>query len=115
MYPADAMDEPTHNGGEQGGLHDGLVRAARLAHLDLSPEQLVALCADAGRTLGHVARMGEMDLEGVEPLVHPHDGVGTLAPDEPAGTLPTEDLMGMAPEAHPPYVKVPKVIDEGGS
>ncbi len=96
-------------------LHDALVKAARLAHLDLPGERLEALVGGAERILAHVERMGAMDLEGVEPLVHPLDGVGTLSSDEPGESLAADDLMGMAPVAHPPFVKVPKVIDGGSS
>lgn len=100
---------------DEQSLHDALVRAARLAHLELDHERLEALCADVERVLVHVAMMREMDLEGVAALVHPLDRVGALAPDDEGGSLPTEALMEMAPEAHPPYVKVPRVIDGGGA
>lgn len=92
-----------------------MVNAARLAHLDLSDERREALVADVERILAHVERMGALDLGGVEPLTHPLDRVGELSADDEGPALPTEVLMEMSPEAHPPFVKVPRVIDEGGA
>ena len=101
------------DGARESGLHDALVHAAQLAHLDTDPARLDALCADIERVLGHVSAMRELDLEGVSPLVHPLDASGRLAVDEEAPGLGTEALMGMAPASHPPFVKVPKVIGGG--
>ena len=100
---------------EQNDVHDALVNAVRLAHLGMADVERDALCAGAERILGHIATMRSMDLEGVEPLVHPLDGVGVLREDEAGATLGTGDLMRIAPMVHEPYVKVPKVIDGGGS
>lgn len=97
----------------QHDLHDALVNAARLAHLELDDERREAMVADVSRILEHIEKMGAMDLDGVDPLLHPLDGVGTLSADEPGEALPTEALMEIAPVTHPPYVKVPKVIDGG--
>ncbi|MEM1423018.1 MAG: Asp-tRNA(Asn)/Glu-tRNA(Gln) amidotransferase subunit GatC [Planctomycetota bacterium] len=97
------------------GVRDALVHAAKLAHLDLSDDAQEALCADALRILGHIETMREMDLGDVEPLVHPLDGAGVMRDDEPGGALDRDGLMGMAPAAHPPFVRVPKVIDGGGA
>jgi hypothetical protein len=40
--------------------------------------------------------------------------VNRLAADEPGGTIPNVVLMRMAPEVMAPFVKVPKVLEEGG-
>ncbi|GAB4515519.1 MAG: hypothetical protein Tsb0013_20090 [Phycisphaerales bacterium] len=100
---------------KQPGVHDALVNAARLAHLALPVAKREALVADVERILAHVERMSSMDLAGVEPLVHPLDGSGVLRADDPGPALGTDVLMGMGPETHPPFVKVPKVIDGGGA
>lgn len=97
------------------GVHDALVNAVRLAHLDLTDDARDALVADAERILGHIETMRGMDLEGVEPLVHPLDGVGVMRDDDTGDALGQDALMGMAPATHPPFVCVPKVIDGGGS
>jgi Asp-tRNA(Asn)/Glu-tRNA(Gln) amidotransferase C subunit len=34
--------------------------------------------------------------------------------DEPGPMLSAEALMKMAPESLPPFIKVPKVLDDGG-
>lgn len=96
---------------------DGLTKAARLARLELPPERLGAMCDDLSRIIAHIDSMQALDLAGVEPLAHPLDATGALAPDEPADPLPAQALLDLAPETHPPYITVPKVIggDAGAS
>jgi aspartyl-tRNA(Asn)/glutamyl-tRNA(Gln) amidotransferase subunit C len=65
--------------------------------------------------LGYVERMRGPGLEGVEPLVHVGGEVNRLGPDEPGPVLPPETLLTMAPDRMGPFVRVPKVIDEGTS
>jgi aspartyl-tRNA(Asn)/glutamyl-tRNA(Gln) amidotransferase subunit C len=89
-------------------------RVASLARLSLSDAQVEQYRAQVSGILGYVDRLRELKLEGVEPLTHASDAVNRLDPDEPGPTLPNAVLMAMAPDPMPPFVKVPKVIGEGG-
>jgi aspartyl-tRNA(Asn)/glutamyl-tRNA(Gln) amidotransferase subunit C len=62
--------------------------------------------------LGYMDRLRTLDLNGVEPMSHPHDTVNRLDPDEPVpgAALPTEALMRIAPDTHEPFVRVPGVF-----
>jgi len=93
---------------------DDVRKVARLARLDLPPERVEAMRSQLDAVLGYVARLRELDLAGVEPLTNVADAVNRLDADEPGPTLPNETLMAMAPESSPPFIKVPKVLDEGG-
>ncbi|MFM9957507.1 MAG: Asp-tRNA(Asn)/Glu-tRNA(Gln) amidotransferase subunit GatC [Phycisphaerales bacterium] len=92
---------------------DDVRRIARLSRLALSDDQLESARSSMGAVLGHMATLRELDLEGVEPMVYPSDIENRMDADEPRPGLPTDVLMKMAPDAAPPFVKVPKVIGGG--
>jgi aspartyl-tRNA(Asn)/glutamyl-tRNA(Gln) amidotransferase subunit C len=96
------------------GLSDEDVRRiAWLARLALAEEELSSYRERLSAILGYVERLRSLELAGVEPLVHVGDQVNRLGEDEPGKTLANEVLMRMAPERMDPFVKVPKVLDEG--
>ena len=89
-------------------------RVAALSRLALTEGEVAAQASRLGATLGYIERLRELDLEGVEPLTNPMDATNRTGADEPGETLPTEALMKMAPASSAPYVKVPKVLGDGG-
>lgn len=96
------------------GLSDDDVRRiARLSRLVLTEEQAAEHRVRLSAVLGYVERLRGLDLAGVEPLVHVGDQTNRLAADELGQTLANDVLMKMAPDRMEPFVKVPKVIDEG--
>ncbi len=90
-------------------------RIARLARLELSDEQVGAFSTRLGATLGYIERLQELNLEAVEPLTNPLDQTNRLDEDAVGPTLDTDALMKMAPEAFPPFVRVPKVLGDDGA
>lgn len=100
------------------GLTDADVRkVARLARLELSDAQVHAMRDQLAAVLGYVERLRGLDLTGVEPMAHVGEGgrgVNRLDEDVPGPTLSNADLMRMAPEKMEPFVKVPKVLGDGG-
>jgi aspartyl-tRNA(Asn)/glutamyl-tRNA(Gln) amidotransferase subunit C len=92
---------------------DEVRKVARLARLDLPANRVEAMRSQLDAVLGYVARLRELDLAGVEPLTNVADAVNRLDPDVPGPTLPTQTLMKLAPDAAPPFLKVPKVLDQG--
>jgi aspartyl-tRNA(Asn)/glutamyl-tRNA(Gln) amidotransferase subunit C len=93
---------------------DDVRKVARLSRLALSDDQVEAYRDKLSAVLGYVERLREVNVEGVEPLTNVADAVNRLDDDVPGPTLTNETLMRMAPEAMPPFVKVPKVIGDGG-
>lgn len=97
-------------------------RVARLARLALPQSEVEPCRYRLASVLGYMERLKQLNLDGVEPLSHvlsattaPTESANRLDPDEPGAMLPTEALMRQAPDSLPPYVKVPKVLDEGGA
>jgi len=110
------MTVPASHAGDQEGLTLQQVRrVATLSRLELSDEQLEAMRPRLSAVLAHVRMLGALDLQGVEPMAHPLDAANRWDDDTPRSELPTETLMAMAPDKAPPFIKVPKVLGDGGS
>ncbi len=89
-------------------------KVARLARLALPEDQIEEHRVRLAAVLGYVERLGELDLTGVEPLAHVGEEAHRLRADVPGPALPTEALMAMAPDTMPPFVRIPKVLGDGG-
>lgn len=89
---------------------------ARLARLDPSEEEVRAASTQLSAILGYMRRLAAVDVAGVEPLAHPGDIQNRLDADveRPERVLSNEQLMAMAPQTTPPFIRVPKVLDGGG-
>ncbi len=70
---------------------------ARLARLHLGEEELEAMAGELSAVLGHIAKIGELDLEDVAPTAHVVEVTGALRPDEPRPSLPREVALAQAP------------------
>ena len=82
-------------------------RLARLARLALTDEEVERLGAQLNAILEAVGKVGELDLEGVEPTAHPLDLVNIWAEDEPRPSLPVDEALANAPDREAGFFKVP--------
>jgi aspartyl-tRNA(Asn)/glutamyl-tRNA(Gln) amidotransferase subunit C len=80
---------------------------ARLAHLELSEEELERLGGQLDAILEAVGKVSELDLSDVEPTSHPLDLVNVWRPDEPRPSLAPEEAWANAPELEGGFFKVP--------
>ena len=62
---------------------DQVLHVARLARLALSEQEIEPMARELSAVLDHVAKIGELDLDGVAPTSHVVDVTGALRPDEP--------------------------------
>lgn len=85
---------------------------AKLARLRLSESQLQQYQTQLSTVLEHIAKLQELDVDGVEPMAHPTDLTNRLDDDEPATPLPLEDVLRNAPAVQDRFVAVPKVLEE---
>lgn len=88
-------------------------KIARLAHLDLAPEELAALTRDLGNILGYVKQLEALDLTGVEPTAHVQIDRLALREDEPHESLPRDLALREAPRVSMDGFAVPAFVDEG--
>lgn len=93
---------------------DQVRHVARLAALAISPDEAERARIDLSAVLGYMERLAQVDVEGVEPLVHVGSPVNRLDADVPGPTLPLDVVMSLAPASSPPYIKVPKVLGDAG-
>jgi aspartyl-tRNA(Asn)/glutamyl-tRNA(Gln) amidotransferase subunit C len=86
---------------------DEVLHVARLARLALTDEEVERLGAQLNAILEAVGKVGELDLEGVEPTAHPLDLVNVWAEDEPRPSLSVEEALGNASDREAGFFKVP--------
>jgi aspartyl-tRNA(Asn)/glutamyl-tRNA(Gln) amidotransferase subunit C len=97
------------------GLTEADVRkVARLSRLALSDETIRDQQGRLSAVLEYIDRLRELDLEDIEPLTNPADETNHLRADDPGEALSPEDLAALSPESFGPFVRVPKVLGDGG-
>lgn len=90
-------------------------KVAKLARLDLSPEQADRYRTQLAAILSYVGRLQALDLAAVEPLSSPIEQAGRLAADVEGPTLSPQTLAAIAPASFEAFVKVPKILGDGGA
>ena len=86
---------------------DQVLHVARLAHLDLSDEEVERLTAELGAILDAVSKVSELDLNDVPPTSHPLALVNAWAEDVPHESLSLEDVFANAPAREGDLFRVP--------
>jgi len=85
-------------------------KLANLARLKFNETEKEEIRNDLEKMIGFVEKLNELDLEGVEPLLHMSDEVNVLREDEVKGSISREEALKNAPLHDEHYFKVPKVI-----
>lgn len=92
-------------------VNEALVdKLAHLSKLTFSVEEKKEIAGDLQRMIGFVEKLNELELEGVEPLMHMSDEINVLRDDEIKGSVSRENALKNAPETDGQFFKVPKVI-----
>ncbi len=86
-------------------------RLATLARLRFTPDEEQKLAGEMTRIIGYIDQLEEVDVEGVEPLLHVLDLENVFRPDVPDQRITREQALANAPKSDGDYVRVPKVID----
>jgi aspartyl-tRNA(Asn)/glutamyl-tRNA(Gln) amidotransferase subunit C len=91
---------------------DEVAKLAALARIEMTEEELVNLSSQFGMILDAVARVQEVNLEGVKATSHPQPIENIARPDvvEPSLT-PAEALSG-APAQEDQRFRVPQILGE---
>lgn len=89
-----------------------IAHVARLARLDLPPDDLEIYRSQLGVILEHAARVQAIDTAGVEPTAHPLDMTNTFRPDEVRPSLDRDEILAQAPEARDGYFVVPPALEQ---
>lgn len=86
---------------------------AKLSRLRLSDEEVSRLEGELSSILGHVDRLAEIDIEGVEPTSHVVPLENVLRDDEPRPSLDREVALSQAPDPYDGAFRVPSPQAEG--
>ena len=84
-----------------------VLHVARLARLELAEDELERFAEQLNAILEAVGKVGELDLEGVEPTAHPLDLVNVWAEDEPRLPLSADEALANAPDREDGFFRVP--------
>lgn len=84
-----------------------VLHVARLARLELSQAETEQMSQELSSVLGHIEKLSELDLSGVEPTAHVVEVDQALRADEPRRSLPPETALAQAPDAADGGFRVP--------
>ena len=83
---------------------------AKLSRLAVDESRLPKLTGQLESILQYVAKIGEVDVAGVEPMAHALPLRNVLRDDVVTPALPPEQVLANAPDTDGPFFKVPKII-----
>ena len=83
---------------------------ARLALLELCPEEMARITGQLDTLLSYVAKLDEVDTTGVAVTTHPGVAANAFREDEVTPSLPRERVLAGAPQQNGESFVVPKII-----
>ena len=83
---------------------------ANLARLNLSEEELARMTGQLDTILSYVAKLDELDTEGVAPTTHAFSIQNAFREDEVQPSLPREEALANGPRQNEEVFIVPKII-----
>ena len=92
-------------------VNDTMVdKLAHLSRLQFNETEKKEFKTDLQRMIVFVEKLNELNLDGVEPMLHMSKEVNVLREDEVKGSVSREDALKNAPLHDEQFFKVPKVI-----
>ena len=85
-------------------------KLAHLARLRFDATEKSIISADLEKMIQFVEKLNELDLDGVEPLMHMSESSNVLREDRVQGSISREAALRNAPDNDGTYFRVPKVI-----
>lgn len=87
-----------------------VAKVARLARLELGPDEVTAMTGQLALILEYVDKLRELDTSEVTPVSHALAVVNAFREDEVRPSLPREEALANAPLANGEAFVVPRVI-----
>jgi aspartyl-tRNA(Asn)/glutamyl-tRNA(Gln) amidotransferase subunit C len=91
---------------------DDVAKLAALARIEMTEAELVELSSQFGMILDAVARVQEVNLDGVKPTSHPQPMLNITRPDVVEPSLSPEDALSGAPAQEDARFRVPQILGE---
>ena len=90
---------------------DQIRRIARLARINLTPDELEQFSNQLSDILNYVDQLSELNTEDVEPTTHPLKISNVFRQDQIGQSLSNEQALANAPRTHGDFFAVPKVLE----
>lgn len=84
---------------------------ARLARIELTPEEAARLQAQMDQILVYIRKIRELDLKGVEPTMHAQAMQNVFRSDAVRPSLDRETVLRNAPATTGGQFQVPKIVE----
>jgi aspartyl-tRNA(Asn)/glutamyl-tRNA(Gln) amidotransferase subunit C len=84
-----------------------VLHVARLARLELTDEEVARMSDELSAVLGHIEKIGELDLDGVPATTHVVEVSNALRPDVVMPSLPRDVAFANAPSIADDGFRVP--------
>jgi aspartyl-tRNA(Asn)/glutamyl-tRNA(Gln) amidotransferase subunit C len=86
---------------------------ARLARLELTPDERERFGRQLAQILEHAERVGQVAAEDVPPTSHPLPRSNVLRDDEPRDGLTHDQAIANAPATEGGMFRVPRIVEQG--
>jgi aspartyl-tRNA(Asn)/glutamyl-tRNA(Gln) amidotransferase subunit C len=90
-----------------------VAHVAKLARLDLTPEELTRFSAQLSHILAYVDELSRLDTSNVEPMSHPLDLSNVFRDDATKPSLSPDEALANAPQKRDGFFLVPPVLEWG--
>jgi len=94
--------------------HEEVEHVARLARLDLAPDEMETMRRQLSGVLEHINRLNEVDTSAIPPTAQVFALQDVLREDDPRPSYPSEAMLANAPDAAEGYFRVPAVLGTEG-
>jgi aspartyl-tRNA(Asn)/glutamyl-tRNA(Gln) amidotransferase subunit C len=89
---------------------EDVLHIAKLARLNLSEKEIKTYSGQLSDILNYVQKLGELNVDNVEPMKHVLNMVNVMREDKNLTSLSREDVLNNAPEHDGEFFKVPRVL-----
>lgn len=90
-------------------------KVAKLARFELTDGEVAQFSGELSSIIEYIAKLNELDVEGVEPLAHCLPIHNVFRDDVVKPSLDNASALANAPDKYDGYFKVPKVLDDSSS
>jgi len=91
---------------------DDVVHVARLARLELTDDEVATYTGQLAAVLAHAADVEALDVDGVEPMVHPYPLRNVLRDDVVGPTVDRDEVLAQAPSVENGQFQVPAILGD---
>ncbi len=88
-----------------------VARICELAHFDMPSEEMAQFQGQLEHILGYVAKLKELNLDGIEPTLYGQPVENVFREDVTEPSLDPADVIANAPESIGGEFKVPKIVE----